>query len=120
MSLYDDLGGKPAVTAAVDKFYDKVLMDPDVNFFFDGLIMSRQKQMLEKFLVFAFGGPNNYNGQNMRNAHRRQVDHGLNEDHFDRIVEHLGSTLAELGVPANKIQEAADIANSVRNDVVGL
>lgn len=120
MSLYNDLGGTPAVNAAVDKFYDKVLADPDVNHFFDGLVMAKQKRMLEHFLTFAFGGPNQYSGQNMRNAHRRQVAHGLNANHFDRIVEHLGATLTELGVPANKIQEAAGIANSVRDDVLGL
>ena len=118
MSLYDDLGGQPAVNAAVTIFYDKVLQDPEVNYFFDGVVMQRQKKMLENFLVFAFGGPNSYTGRGMRNAHKRQADHGMNEHHFDVIVGHLGSTLKQLGVPNEKIQEAANIANSVRGDVL--
>lgn len=119
MSLYTDLGGDKAVSAAVDVFYGKVLNDPDVSYFFDGLVMSRQKQMLRHFLVFAFGGPNHYTGRGMRAAHQRQVEHGMKEQHFDRIVSHLGATLKELGVQGNKIQEAANVANSVRDDVLG-
>ncbi|GAB1262441.1 group I truncated hemoglobin [Aurantivibrio plasticivorans] len=118
MSLYSELGGQPAVGAAVDIFYKKVLADPDVNYFFDGLIMSRQKKMLEHFLIFAFGGPNNYSGRGMRAAHQRQVEYGLNDKHYNRIIDHLGSTLKELGVTDTKIKEAAAVANSVRGDVL--
>ena len=119
MSLFQEIGGEPAVTATVNLFYDKVLGDPDVNHFFDGMVMDGQKKMLRHFVTFAFGGPNHYSGDNMRQAHARQVEHGLNEFHFDRIMDHLGSTLQELGVPNGKITEAANIANSVRSDVLG-
>ncbi len=120
MSLYTDLGGDAAVDAAVEIFYDKVLADDQVNYFFDGMVMSHQKRMLKHFLIFAFGGPNNYSGRNMRSAHQRQVEQGLSAAHFDRIVEHLGGTLQQLKVPNDKIQAAANIANSVRSDVLGL
>jgi len=120
MSLYDELGGDPAIDAAVDIFYKKVLADARVNYFFDGLNMERQRKMQKAFLTFAFGGPNHYSGQGMRGAHRRQVEHGLNGTHFDIIVEHLGNTLQELGVAGDKIQRAANTALSVRNDVLGL
>lgn len=119
MSLYEELGGSAAVNAAVDVFYGKVLNDPEVNFFFDGLVMERQKGMMRHFLTFAFGGPNKYTGRGMRAAHHRQVEQGLNEHHFDVIMQHLGSTLKELGVPDAKIQKAANIALSVKDDVLG-
>lgn len=35
MSLYDDLGGTAAVTAALDQFYPKVLSDPRTSRFFE-------------------------------------------------------------------------------------
>lgn len=120
MSLYDDLGGAPSIDAAVDIFYKKVQSDPEINHFFDGLVMTRQKKMMEYFLTFAFGGPNNYSGRSMRAAHTRQVKQGLNEAHFDCVMTHLGDTLTELGVPAAKIQEAATIALSVKDDVLNL
>ena len=119
MSLFQDIGGESAVSATVDLFYDKVLADPEVNYFFDGMMMNGQKKMLRHFVTFAFGGPNDYTGTGMREAHTRQVEQGLKEFHFDRIMDHLGSTLQELGVPNNKITEAANVANSVRGDVLG-
>jgi hemoglobin len=118
MSLYSDIGGEAAVDAAVDVFYGKVLNDPSVNYFFDGLEMTRQKAMLKHFLTFAFGGHPEYTGRSMRAAHARQVQQGMNEQHFDAIVGHLGATLTELGVPGEHIQSAASIAMSVKDDVL--
>ena len=42
-SLYDKLGGRPALQAAVNVFYDKMLADPRVSHFFDGLDMRVQR-----------------------------------------------------------------------------
>ena len=71
------------------------------------------------FFTMAFGGPNNYTGSDMRNAHARLVKMGLNNDHFNVVMEHLGATMQELNVPHELIVEAASIAESVRNDVLG-
>jgi len=67
----------------------------------------------------AFGGPNNYSGTDMRTAHARLVKMGLNASHFDAVMEHLGATLTELNVPQELIAQAAAIAESTRNDVLG-
>lgn len=99
LSLYERLGGEPAIDAAVKKFYQKVLQDKRVNQFFDGVDMNHQIAMQKGFLTLAFGGPKKYSGKGLRKAHKRLVDKGLNDLHFDAIIEHLGATLAELGVP---------------------
>jgi hemoglobin len=44
---------------------------------------------------------------------------GLNNDHFNIVMEHLGATMKELNVPAELIAQAAAIAESTRNDVLG-
>jgi hemoglobin len=115
MSLYDDLGGEPAVDAAVDLFYDKVLADSRINQFFEHTDMVRQKRMQKQFLTLAFGGPNHYSGAGMRKAHQSL---SLEDEHFDAVMENLGATLVELGVPQDKVQEAAAVAESVRADVL--
>ena len=117
-SLYEQLGGEKAIDVAVDKFYDKVLADDRVNGFFKGVDMDRQRAMQKGFLTFAFGGPNNYAGRDLRAVHAHLVARGLNDTHFDIIVEHLGATLKEMGVSDELIAHAAKIANSVRNDVL--
>jgi hemoglobin len=66
----------------------------------------------------AFGGPNNYPGADMRNAHKRLVERGLNDSHVDAVIENLNYTLRDLGVPETEVKEVADLANSVRDDVL--
>lgn len=118
-SLFERLGGEPAVNAAVDIFYSKVIADTRISHFFDNVDVARQAKKQKAFLTFAFGGPNHYTGKGMRNAHRHLVERGLNDTHFDVVIELLGATLKELGVPDAKISEVAGIAESVRGDVLG-
>lgn len=118
-SLYKRIGGEAAVNAAVDLFYRKVLNDYRINRFFDSTDMDKQIAKQKAFFTMAFGGPNNYTGQDMRNAHAHLVKMGLDDSHFDAVMEHLGATLVELNVPANLIAEAAAIAESARKDVLG-
>jgi hemoglobin len=117
-NLFERIGGEAAVDKAVDIFYRKVLLDERVNGFFDGVDMDEQINKQKGFLTMAFGGANNYTGKDMREGHKHLVERGLNDSHVDAIVELLGTTLQELGVAASDIQEVADIANSVRNDVL--
>lgn len=119
MSLYDEIGGDAAVNAAVDIFYRKVLKDDRIKRFFEGVDMSKQAAKQKAFLTMAFGGPNNYTGEDMRKGHAHLVAKGLNDSHFDAVVEDLGATLKELNVPANLIAQVAAIAESTRNDVLG-
>jgi len=118
-SLYDKIGGEAAVNAAVDIFYRKVLSDDRINSFFDDVDMDKQAAKQKAFLTMAFGGPNNYTGEDMRNGHAHLVERGLNDGHFDAVMENLGATLSELNVPEGLIAEAAAIAESTRNDVLG-
>lgn len=117
-SLFERLGGDKAVDAAVDLFYSKVLADDRINYFFKDTDMEKQKRMQKSFLTMAFGGPNNYSGRGMRAAHEKAVADGLNDSHFDAVMENLGATLTELGVAGDDIAEAAKIAESVRADVL--
>lgn len=118
-TLYERIGGEPAVNAAVDIFYRKVLTDDRINHFFESTDMDKQIAKQKAFFTMAFGGPNSYTGQDMRTAHAGMVKTGLNEGHFNAVMEHLGATLVELNVPEDLIAEAAAIAESTRNDVLG-
>ena len=114
-SLYERIGGEEAVDAAVDVFYDKVLADSRINTFFEHLDMVAQARKQKAFLTMVFGGPNTYTGKDMRMAHAHL---GVNDEHFDAVVENLAATLKELGVSDTDIQEVATTAESVRDDVL--
>lgn len=119
MSLYEQLGGAPAVEAAVDRFYEKVLADPRISHFFDGVDMDRQRRHQVRFLTYAFGGAPTYNGRGMRVAHEKLVrEQGLNDSHFDAVVENLATTLADLGVAEPLIAQVGATAESIRDEVL--
>ncbi|MGE3181173.1 MAG: group 1 truncated hemoglobin [Phycisphaerae bacterium] len=117
-SLFERIGGEAAVDAAVDNFYRRVMDDSRINQFFAGIDMDRQRDKQKAFLTFAFGGPNQYSGRGMRSAHRKLAERGLNDSHFDAVVENLAATLTELSVPQDMISEVAAIAESVRDEVL--
>ena len=118
-SLYDQIGGEAAVDAAVELFYRKVLGDYRINRFFNKTNMEEQIAKQKAFFTMAFGGPNNYTGADMRTVHAHLVKMGLDNSHFDAVMEHLGASMTELGVPDNLIAQAAAIAESTRKDVLG-
>ena len=118
-SLYEQLGGEAAVNAAVDIFYRKVLSDHRINRFFENSDIEKQAAKQKAFLTMAFGGPNNYTGVDMRQAHAHLLKFGLDDSHFDAVMEHLGGTLTELNVPQGLIDQVAAIAESTRNDILG-
>jgi hemoglobin len=117
-SLYERLGGEPAVNAAVDIFYRRVLADGRIAKFFEGVDMEKQVAKQKSFLTMVFGGPNNYTGLDMRNGHKHLVARGLNDSHVDAVIENLNGTLRQLGVQETDVKAVAALANSVRDDVL--
>ncbi len=118
-TLFERLGGAPAVDAAVDLFYRKVLADDRINQFFDGVNVDTQRAMMKSFLTMAFGGPNAYSGASLSTAHAPWVAKGLNDSHFDAVAELLKATLDELAVRSELAAEVMAIAGSTREDVLG-
>lgn len=119
-TLFEKIGGMDAVKAAVDIFYEKLLKDKSISHFFKGVDLKTQKAKQAAFLAYAFGGPVKYTGKDMRNAHAKLVEKGLNEDHFNSVAGHLVDTLKELGIKKDLVEQVVEIALSVKNDVLGI
>ena len=111
---YQRLGGKPAV----DFFYDKVLKDESLRRFFDGVDMERQRRHQKMFMAMAFGGPAQYAGEGLRDAHAHLVAPGLDDSHFVAVGNHLRSTLHDLGVTNDLVAEVMAIVGSAKNEVL--
>lgn len=118
-TLFEQLGGEAAVDAAVDIFYRKVLADKRINKFFEGVDMEKQARKQKAFMTMAFGGPNNYTGEDMRKGHAHMVKNGLDDSHFDAVAENLVASLKELKVSDKLIKGVVDIVESTRDDVLG-
>ncbi len=114
-SIYHRLGGQPAIDAAVDLFYTKVLADQRVNHFFEDVNMKRQIKKQKAFLAAAFGGPTPYQGRSLRKAH---ADLDLKESDFNAIAGHLQATLKELKIDEALIGDVMKVAASTKDAVL--
>ncbi|MCG8601987.1 MAG: group 1 truncated hemoglobin [Verrucomicrobiales bacterium] len=114
-SLYARVGGQEAINAAVDLFYEKLLADERVNFFFDDVNMKVQIRKQKEFLSAALGGPEPWTGKDMRKAHEN-LD--LREEDFSVVAEHLQNTLVELKLDHKLVEEIMTLVASTKDDVL--
>jgi hemoglobin len=114
-SLYHQIGGRAAISAAVDLFYTKVLADKRVNHFFEDVNMKRQHNKQKAFLSAALGGPEPWTGKDLRKAHA-SLD--LNEAHFNAIAGHLRATLEELKVTPDLIGQVMALVANTKDEVL--
>ena len=114
--LFVRLGGTPAITAAVEQFYERVIADPELSPFFVHTKMPWLKARQVQFFTQALGGPAIYSGQPMKEAHAHLPIEG---EHFDRVAGHLVATLQELGVTQELIDEVVEAIAPLKGDIVG-
>jgi len=114
-SLYDRLGGKPAITAVVDDFVGRVAADNRINGKFANADLPRLKMMLVDQICQASGGPCTYTGRDMKTAHAGM---GINGSEFDALVRDLVATLNKFKVPEREKNELLAALGPMRNDIV--
>lgn len=115
MSIFHDLGGADAVTAALDQFYPRVLADPRINKCFKGVILDALKKRIGPYMAIVIAGPNEHYNRDprlqdghlttMRNDDSEFDGGKLEEDAFDAFVGHFEDVLKERGMPARKVAE---------------
>ena len=118
-NLYDMIGGEPAVEAAVDRLYQRILGDATINGFFAHTDIAVQRSKMRKFLTLLLSGRADGAHNYMEHAHARVVAAGLNDAHFDAVAGHLQATLQELGVPDNLVETIMAAAAGLRPAVLG-
>ena len=115
-SLYDRLGGKPAITAVVDDFIGNVAGDNRINRRFAGANIPRLKTMLVDQVCEATAGPCKYSGQNMLDAHRGM---NITDAEFTALVEDLVKSLDKFKVPAQEKTELLTALGGLKPQIVG-
>jgi hemoglobin len=114
-SLYDRLGGKPAITAVVDDFVGRVAADNRINGKFANADLPRLKMMLVDQICQASGGPCTYTGRDMKTAHAGM---GISSAEFDALVRDLVATLNKFKVPEREKNDLLAALGPMRNDIV--
>ena len=115
MTLYERLGGKDAIDQVVEKFYDIMVADEQVASFFKNTDLPRQRAMQKKFLALVSGGPNEYDGRDMKTVHAKL---GIAKANFDRTWENLKTAFEACKAPEKEINELKEVIYSLTGDVV--
>jgi len=115
-SLYDRLGGQPAITAVVDDFLGNVAADIRINGRFANANLPRLKIRLVELIAAGSGGPQKYSGRDMKSAHQGM---NITVAEFGALVEDLGKSLDKFKVPAKEKGELLAILGPMQGDIVG-
>jgi hemoglobin len=115
-TLFERLGGLVSIDVAVDRFYERVVADPELSGFFDEVDLRRQRGHQKAFLAMALGGPRSYTGRTLGEAHRHL---GIGDHHVDLVAGHLAAVLAGLGVSPALIDEVVAAVDGLRDQVLG-
>jgi len=115
MSIYDTIGGEAKVATVVDELYRRLLDDPALTGYFDGVDMDQLARHQRAFITAALGGPGPYTGRAMSVAHT-----GLNitDEAFDRVAEHLIAILREQRVDEETLGQIGGSLAPLRPEVV--
>jgi hemoglobin len=98
-SLYDRLGGKPAITAVTHEFLTRVANDGRIKHRFFNTDIPKLETLLIEFVCMATGGPCKYTGQDMETSHAGME---LVDEEFTALVEDLVGALDKFKVPAKE------------------
>ncbi len=114
-SLFERLGGKDAIRAVVDKFYDRIMADPEVSHFFEDVDMTTMKAHQYMFMSQSFGGPAKYRGASLKDAHKHLK---IEAKHFDRVATHLDGAMEDAGVHEALRAEVVGAVAGLKGEVV--
>ena len=119
-TLYQRLGGKPAITAVVDEFVARVAADSRINAFFAATAADPQRLFAFKGKLIdqicqASGGPCKYTGKDMKSAHAGM---GIKDADFNALVEDLTGALDKFKVAAADKSALLGVLGPMRADIV--
>jgi hemoglobin len=116
-SLYERLGGAPAIDAVVDELYRRIVADPDLAPFFAGANLRSHTSRVGTFVTMVTGGPAEYRGRDMTSAHRRLA---IEDRHFDLVAGHLVAILESVGADPVAANELVTLVATLRDDIVNV
>lgn len=114
-TLYERLGGKPALQAVVGELWNVVAADARINGRFKYTKPEAFGGQLVDFLCQGAGGPCQYKGKDMKTAHTGMK---LTDAEFNALAEDTTKALNKFKVPAKEQGEVIGLLASLKGDVV--
>lgn len=100
--LMTQVGGTDGLRRIVDEMYVRVLADPDLNAFFEGIQIDQLSRMQTEFIASITSGDIQYTGADLTRVH---AGRGITRQHFSQFVAHLTDALRAHDVSAQAIDQ---------------
>ena len=114
-SLYERLGGEDKIRAITSDILDNHLNNPAVSVRYQDSDRDRVIQVVTEFVCAGTGGPQQYTGKNMLDAHRGM---NINEQEYLAVIDDIMQALDKNGVGEREKQELLMIAYSVKGEIL--
>jgi hemoglobin len=114
-TLFERLGGLPAITAVVDEFVNRTTSDARIKYRFFNTDPVGLKRLLTEFVSHATGGAVAYTGRDMASSHAGM---DLVDDEFTALVENLVGALDKFNVPAREKGELLGALGPLKPQIV--
>jgi hemoglobin len=120
-SLYDRLGGVYNIATVVDDLIDRLMSDarlnknPAVNEAHHRVSAAGFKYLVTEMVCWAAGGPQQYSGRPMGDAHR---DLAITDDEWLAFMDDLHQSLGKFHVPAAEEKDLVAIVQSTKDAIV--
>lgn len=117
-TLFDMIGGRLKINAAVDSFYKKVLADESLRPFFEGIGQDHLRARQSMFVSMLLGGKVVYTGKDLGAAHDHPRRMGMNESHFEAFLNHFRAALEEVGVQGDRLEQIIKLLDQSRGAIL--
>ena len=118
-TLYDTIGGRLRINAAVERFYARVFADDSVRSFFEGVEVQGLYGRQSMFVSMLLGGKIVYSGKDLDQAHASSRLKGMNDAHFDTLLKHFRAALNDTQVDPHRVVEIMALLEGTRDAVLG-
>lgn len=120
-SLYDRLGGADGIARIVDDGVAAHLNNPRINARFkphaeDPVHFAELKQHLCRFLAMGSGGPQEYTGRSMLDAHKGM---NISDSEYLAAVDDFMTTLARHNIDESSRKDVLYMCYILRGEIVG-
>jgi len=115
VSIYDALGGEPTIRTVVDDLADRLAADALLGPLFEGVDREALQRHRVSYLSAVLGGPEQYLGQSMRDAHR---PYRLTDAHMERFLLLAGQALDAAGVAPEAARAMLELLDRLRPVIV--
>lgn len=114
-SLYERLGRAEGIAAIVDDAVDRHAVNPLLAPRFSGRDLPRAKQMGTQFFCMGAGGPQKYEGRDMRTVHAGM---NINEQELVATIDDFVAAMQAQDIGATEINEVVAILYSLKAEVL--